>query len=159
MRSCPLRRCFPFGSKGQKQMTRGCFVSGPPPRNEALEQHKRVLLIPGFPCSAKQWPGHTHTHTHIHIYIYIYHIQRETLKACLWRDSLKHYASPSPAIAQLVEHLTVDLCSNQMVPGSIPGGRIFATLSGIVLQSVAPHQTSSKNLVTFAIPDALLQPN
>ena len=30
-----------------------------------------------------------------------------------------------PAIAQLVEHLTVDCCSNQMVPGSIPGGRIF----------------------------------
>ena len=29
----------------------------------------------------------------------------------------------SPAIAQLVEHLTVDRCSNQMVPGSIPGGR------------------------------------
>ena len=29
------------------------------------------------------------------------------------------------AIAQLVEHLTVDCCSNQMVPGSIPGGRIF----------------------------------
>jgi hypothetical protein len=29
-----------------------------------------------------------------------------------------------PAIAQLVEHLTVDFCSYQMVPGSIPGGRI-----------------------------------
>ena len=25
------------------------------------------------------------------------------------------------AIAQLAEHLTVDICSNQMVPGSIPG--------------------------------------
>ena len=33
----------------------------------------------------------------------------------------------TPAIAQLVEHLTVDACSNQMVPGSIPGGRIFGT--------------------------------
>ena len=30
-----------------------------------------------------------------------------------------------PAIAQLVEHLTVDSRSNQMVPGSIPGGRIY----------------------------------
>jgi hypothetical protein len=29
-----------------------------------------------------------------------------------------------PAIAQLVEHLTVVTSSNQMVPGSIPGGRI-----------------------------------
>ena len=29
-----------------------------------------------------------------------------------------------PAIAQLLEHLTVECCSNQMVPGSIPGGRI-----------------------------------
>jgi hypothetical protein len=30
-----------------------------------------------------------------------------------------------PAIAQLVEHLTVECCSNQMVPGSIPGGRTY----------------------------------
>jgi hypothetical protein len=30
-----------------------------------------------------------------------------------------------PAIAQLAEHLTVECCSNQMVPGSIPGGRIY----------------------------------
>ena len=28
-----------------------------------------------------------------------------------------------PAIAQLVEHLTVDVCSYQIVPGSMPGGR------------------------------------
>ena len=33
-----------------------------------------------------------------------------------------------PAIAQLVEHLTVDCCRNQMVPGSIPGGRILIPL-------------------------------
>ena len=33
-----------------------------------------------------------------------------------------------PAIAQLVEHLTVDrACRDQMVPGSIPGGRICLT--------------------------------
>ena len=31
-----------------------------------------------------------------------------------------------PVIAQLVEHLTVESRSNQMVPGSIPGDRIFA---------------------------------
>lgn len=31
--------------------------------------------------------------------------------------------SNKPAIAQLVEHLTVDRRSYQMVPGSIPGGR------------------------------------
>ena len=30
-----------------------------------------------------------------------------------------------PAIAQLVKHLTVERCRNPMVPGSIPGGRIF----------------------------------
>ena len=35
------------------------------------------------------------------------------------------FLCPIPAIAQLVEHLTVDHCSNQMVPGSIPGGRTF----------------------------------
>ena len=34
-------------------------------------------------------------------------------------------ASSKPAIAQLVEHLTVDCCSHQMVTGSIPVGRIF----------------------------------
>ena len=34
-------------------------------------------------------------------------------------------AKYTPAIAQLVEHLTVDWRRNQMVPGSIPGGRIF----------------------------------
>ena len=31
----------------------------------------------------------------------------------------------TPAIAQLVEHVLVDACSNQIVPGSITGGRIF----------------------------------
>ena len=35
-----------------------------------------------------------------------------------------------PAIAQLVEHLTVECCSNQMVPGSIPGGRILLKSRG-----------------------------
>ena len=30
-----------------------------------------------------------------------------------------------PAIAQLVEHLTVESHRNQMVPGSIPGGRMY----------------------------------
>ena len=30
----------------------------------------------------------------------------------------------TPGMAQLAEHLTVDACSNQIVPGSIPGGRI-----------------------------------
>ena len=35
-----------------------------------------------------------------------------------------------PAIAQLVEHLTVDTCSNQMVPGLIPGGRAFGPAFG-----------------------------
>ena len=35
-------------------------------------------------------------------------------------------SSSKPAIAQLAEHLTVDSCSNQMVPGSIPGGRTCA---------------------------------
>ena len=34
-----------------------------------------------------------------------------------------------PAIAQLVEHLTVECCGNQMVPGSIPGGWIYRTLA------------------------------
>ena len=39
-----------------------------------------------------------------------------------------------PAIAQLVEHLTVECCSNQMVPGSIPGGRTLR-FSGVRVAS------------------------
>ena len=34
-----------------------------------------------------------------------------------------------PAIAQLAEHLTVELCSYQLVPDSIPGGRISSPLT------------------------------
>ena len=30
-----------------------------------------------------------------------------------------------PAQVKLAEHLPVECCSNQMVPGSIPGGRTF----------------------------------
>ena len=44
----------------------------------------------------------------------------------------------SPAIAQLVEHLTVENCSNQMVPGSIPGGRIFIVLDATTDSSCGP---------------------
>ena len=36
-----------------------------------------------------------------------------------------HFLANRPAIAQLVEHLTVECCSNQEVPGSMPGGQIF----------------------------------
>ena len=54
----------------------------------------------------------------------------------------------TPAIAQLVEHLTVECCSNQMVPGSIPGGRIFLTFS-------APRQfediAAPVSLVAFGV--------
>ena len=56
-----------------------------------------------------------------------------------------------PAIAQLVEHLTVECCSNQMVPGSIPGGRIYRTLSYRANQC-APLPTSlhiTSNRVVF----------
>ena len=47
--------------------------------------------------------------------------------------------APIPAIAQLVEHLTVDCCSNQMVPGSIPGGRIFPPRSNTRRQALLHH--------------------
>ena len=40
-------------------------------------------------------------------------------------------ANDKLAIAQLVVHLTVDSCSDQMVPGSIPGGRIFGDACGM----------------------------
>ena len=40
------------------------------------------------------------------------------------KDSCSLWPHAIPAIAQLVEHVSVGLCRNQMVPGSIPGGRI-----------------------------------
>ena len=55
----------------------------------------------------------------------------------VWQDEIfkrwwrKH--AGKPAIAQLVEHLTVELCSDQMVPGSIPDGRIFSCVDLIQL--------------------------
>ena len=42
-----------------------------------------------------------------------------------------------PAIAQLVEHLTVECCSNQMVPGSIPGGRMLCHAVGLAVGNAA----------------------
>ena len=37
------------------------------------------------------------------------------------------------AVAPLVEHLTVEFCSYQMVPGSIPAGRILAERSHVLI--------------------------
>ena len=51
-------------------------------------------------------------------------------QACLPHEQLTEIhgsIDAKPAIAQLVEHLTVECCSNQMVPGSIPGGRTFCS--------------------------------
>ena len=70
-----------------------------------------------------------------------------------------------PAIAQLVEHLTVECCSYQMVPGSIPGGRIFMKPSTTLLLVLPPskhamHTTDSHRRQGFdshhAWPRALL---
>ena len=44
-----------------------------------------------------------------------------------------------PAIAQLVEHLTVECCSNQMVPGSIPGGRTFCSGAQVAMLGMGYH--------------------
>ena len=40
-------------------------------------------------------------------------------------DKKRCTSQPTPAIAQLVEHLTVEWCRHQMVPGAIPGRRMF----------------------------------
>lgn len=54
------------------------------------------------------------------------------------------------AIAQLAEHLTVDNCSNQMVPGSIPGRQIPCSL--FACQRGAPAvSTSARHHVTTGI--------
>ena len=58
------------------------------------------------------------------------HVGCDHIRGCLKliclatsRRMCNYMLTAKPAIAQLVEHLTVESCSNQMVPGSIPGGR------------------------------------
>ena len=46
------------------------------------------------------------------------------LRCCDCHDKAKAEEETPPDIAQLAEHLTVDIRSDQMVPGSIPGVRI-----------------------------------
>ena len=48
-----------------------------------------------------------------------------------------------PVIAQLVEHLTVDSCSHQMVPGSIPGDRISLQSNHILKRSFLQSPASA----------------
>jgi len=56
--------------------------------------------------------------------------EQEGADPALWLQQL--LGCNTGYIAQLVEHLTVEACSNQMVPGSIPGGRICQhSLAGV----------------------------
>ena len=54
----------------------------------------------------------------------------------------------TPAIAQLLEHLTVDQCSDQMVPGSIPGGR---TLGDALFNQLKQLAEAIHKLTTSAL--------
>ena len=54
----------------------------------------------------------------------------------------------TPAIAQLAEHLTVDQCSDQMVPGSIPGGR---TLGDALFNQLKQLAEAIHKLTTSAL--------
>jgi hypothetical protein len=44
----------------------------------------------------------------------------------------------------LVKHLTVECCSNQMVPGSIPGGRILECVCALLRAVRASHGCGAK---------------
>ena len=63
----------------------------------------------------------------------------------MWHCSPAH---SKPAIAQLVEHLTVECCSNQMVPGSIPGGR---TLGDALFNQLKQLAEAIHKLTTSAL--------
>ena len=54
----------------------------------------------------------------------------------------KRIRNINPAIAQLAEHLTVDCCSYQMVPGSIPGRRILMYHDPCALMCCIPRSGS-----------------
>ena len=54
-----------------------------------------------------------------------------------------------PAIAQLVEHLTVELCSDQMVLGSIPGSRTFCVVLAHAEATVLSLPTNSRWTFAF----------
>ena len=51
--------------------------------------------------------------------------RRRTLMRSIFEEPGTRAPANRPAIAQLVEHLTVECRGNQIVPGSIPGGRVF----------------------------------
>ena len=56
-------------------------------------------------------------------------------------------SSATPAIAQLVEHLTVDACSDQMVPGSIPGGRMLCHAVGLAVGNASARTQATAHLM------------
>ena len=55
-----------------------------------------------------------------------------------------------PAIAQLVEHLTVEACRNQMVPGSIPGGRISCRMADKASANVLKTRVLFRQVVSLS---------
>ena len=55
-------------------------------------------------------------------------------------DGTLVWGSAKPAIAQLVEHLTVESCRNQIVPGSIPGGRISFLPHALMRDAMMPKR-------------------
>ena len=77
--------------------------------------------------------------------------QDEMFKRC-WR---KH--TGKPAIAQLVEHLTVELCSYQVIPGSIPVGRIFSCDDLIQLLRTTHDRSTMPDTKTSAFFSKLLE--
>ena len=55
---------------------------------------------------------------------------------CRIHQVAKWNSKGKPAIAQLVEHLNAGICSDQMVPGSIPGGRTFSQFACIAVSEL-----------------------
>ena len=99
-------------------------TASPPNRNAKApgrKHHKYSLLWDSNPRPPAYWAGALPTKLKrlcaLSIVLY--------LRGGFLSNRQLHLPVDIPAIAQLAEHLTVDTCSNQMVPGSIPGGRTF----------------------------------
>ena len=57
-----------------------------------------------------------------------------------------------PSIAQLAEHLTVERCSDQSVPGSIPGGRIATNKLAATTTFAATNKLAKQSRRPLTLP-------
>ena len=126
----PSSQCYRFPGKAHcQEKAKAHPGSGLWPIGIGVGRRLQVRLLKGSTLACN--PAHT-CGSRVNISVKSIYFNRQgpsqDTGAQHFRNTRNTYPCNRPAIAQLVEHLTVECCSNQMVPGSIPGGRIFWTV-------------------------------